>query len=350
MEDPVKQDLNALIKKYDEFIARTLKPSLKQELDERDLIFNSISEYQKLNLQIETIEENDLKELKTMVDLGSQFYVQAHIPDTRYIYVNVGFGFHVQFTLDEAKAYIVKKEAHLQRLADKHTVEADKIRAHIKMALEAMSEIIMMEVVLDYGNKAYKKVEPAVQVVSPYLDSFSNEMQPILNRPVDWILFLYFLTHIPITIFFDLQCLYPKSIIPTFLAQLNGTYMALTNDPFMDTNRPTMYWFKSFALCEAFLQLPFFFFATYGVFKDKPWVRLPLVIYGAHVMTTVLPCLAEIIFNQELYGIDDFQRKVILFLYTPYFLIPLIGLADASIRITKRLAFIDAHLAIKKDT
>lgn len=35
-------------------------------------------------------------------------------PDTRYIYVNVGFGFHVQFTLDEAKAFIVKKEAHLQ--------------------------------------------------------------------------------------------------------------------------------------------------------------------------------------------------------------------------------------------
>jgi hypothetical protein len=44
MEDTVKQDLNALMKKYDEFIALKLKPSLKKELDERDLIFNSISE------------------------------------------------------------------------------------------------------------------------------------------------------------------------------------------------------------------------------------------------------------------------------------------------------------------
>jgi hypothetical protein len=44
MEDTVKQDLNALIKKYDEFIALKLKPSLKKELDERDLIFNSVSE------------------------------------------------------------------------------------------------------------------------------------------------------------------------------------------------------------------------------------------------------------------------------------------------------------------
>lgn len=143
MEDTEKQDLNALMKKYDEFIALKLKPSLKRELDERDMIFNSISEYQKLKAQIETIEENKLTELKTMVDLGSQFYAQAHIPDTRYIYINVGFGFHVQFTLDEAKEFIRKKELHLQGLADKHTVEADKIRAHIKMALEAMSEIVM---------------------------------------------------------------------------------------------------------------------------------------------------------------------------------------------------------------
>ena len=34
---------------------------------------------QKLNAQIETIQENKLDELKTMVDLGSQFFVQAHV-------------------------------------------------------------------------------------------------------------------------------------------------------------------------------------------------------------------------------------------------------------------------------
>lgn len=34
---------------------------------------------QKLKSQIETIQDNSLSELKTMVDLGSQFYVQAHM-------------------------------------------------------------------------------------------------------------------------------------------------------------------------------------------------------------------------------------------------------------------------------
>ena len=44
MEDPVKKDLGALLKKYDEFITHKLKPSLKKELGERDAIFNSIAE------------------------------------------------------------------------------------------------------------------------------------------------------------------------------------------------------------------------------------------------------------------------------------------------------------------
>jgi prefoldin subunit 5 len=35
--------------------------------------------------------------------------------DTTFIYVNVGFGFHVQFTLNEAKDFIKKKEEHLQK-------------------------------------------------------------------------------------------------------------------------------------------------------------------------------------------------------------------------------------------
>lgn len=67
-------------------------------------------------------------------------------------------------------------------------------------------------------------------------------------------------------------------------------------------------------------------------------------------MTTVIPCLAEIVFNQEMYGLSNAQRNIIFFLYFPYFLIPLVGLIDASIRITKRLGYVDRQLALKKDT
>ncbi|KAF9583780.1 hypothetical protein BGW38_008554 [Lunasporangiospora selenospora] len=62
--------------------------------------------------------------------------------DTKYIYVNIGFGFHAQLTLNEALVFIKKKETHLQKLADVYTEKASKIRAHIKLVLEAMAEIM----------------------------------------------------------------------------------------------------------------------------------------------------------------------------------------------------------------
>lgn len=89
-------------------------------------------------------------------------------PDTQYIYVNVGFGFHAQLTLDEALTFISKKEGQLSkyvgagstcpdegcyaddclilanaityfilawnnRKADVYTQKASQIRAHIKL-------------------------------------------------------------------------------------------------------------------------------------------------------------------------------------------------------------------------
>jgi hypothetical protein len=130
-----------------------------------------------------------------------------------------------------------------------------------------------VEVAVTYGDKAYKKVErtmePAVNAVTPHLDSFAKEMDPLLQRPLDWIFFCYFTSHIPITLFIDLQALYPQWIIPEILKKVYASYVYTMGDPFMDMSRPLAYWFRSFAYCEAFLQLPFFFFAAYGVLKGK---------------------------------------------------------------------------------
>lgn len=99
----------------------------------------------KLKNYIQLIKSNELKELKTMVDLGSNFYAQAKIPDTTYIYVNVGFGFHVQLTLDEAINYIDRKEKLLQRKSDQYTQDISKISAHIKLVYEALTEIMNLQ-------------------------------------------------------------------------------------------------------------------------------------------------------------------------------------------------------------
>ncbi|KAG0364194.1 hypothetical protein BGZ54_007757 [Gamsiella multidivaricata] len=141
MEDDIKQK----IARYEKFVNEGLRKDLKDALDARDTIYDQISEHLKLAKDIEVIKDNGLKEMKTQVDLGSNFYVQAKIPDTEYIYVNIGFGFHAQLTLDEALVFISKKEAHLQKKAEKYTEKAAQIRAHIKLVLEAIAEIMKLK-------------------------------------------------------------------------------------------------------------------------------------------------------------------------------------------------------------
>eukprot|EP01027_Heterolobosea_sp_BB2_P013041 GEZU01018856.1.p1 GENE.GEZU01018856.1~~GEZU01018856.1.p1 ORF type:complete len:104 (-),score=28.87 GEZU01018856.1:213-524(-) len=76
--------------------------------------------------------------------------------------------------------------------------------------------------------------------------------------------------------------------------------------------------FKSLVLCEMFLQLPFFFVGAYAMFRGCNWFRVPGLLYGAHVATTLVPLLAEF------YSTKNFLAMGI---YMPYLIIPLMLIA-----------------------
>lgn len=83
--------------------------------------------------------------LKTMVNLGSDFYVQAKVPDTSFIYVSVGLGFHAEMSLDEASAFCIRQEAHYNARAEALTDEAAKLKAKIKCVVAAIDELQQQE-------------------------------------------------------------------------------------------------------------------------------------------------------------------------------------------------------------
>ncbi|KAI8071304.1 hypothetical protein BC940DRAFT_234890 [Gongronella butleri] len=254
--------------------------------------------------QIDMIKQGNHKQLKTMVDLGSQFYVQANVPDTTFIFVQVGFGFHVQFTLDEAKNYIGKKVQRLQSTFDCFF--------------------------LDFFFFVH---QIAIMVSS------------LASRPLDLVFYVFFLTHIPITVLFDLQALYPAAWVPQPLLSIVAWYAEATGDPFMHPLN-NQYWFKSLASMEAMLQLPFFFVACNGLAKDAPWIRLPMVVYGAHVVTTLMPIMLELIANAA-YNLTSTQRTMLLAIYSPYLIIPALILYDGYSRVTAALALVP--VSKKKD-
>lgn len=142
---------------YENFLNEKLKEDLRNILEQRDKVYQQIAEYLQLKTVIETINQSDPSEtLKTKVDLGCNFYVQAKVPDTSKVFVNVGFGFYVEFTHDEALNFIRKKEVILNNQAEKLTKDATTVKAHIKLVLEGLRELQQLPVEAD--KKPYRDV------------------------------------------------------------------------------------------------------------------------------------------------------------------------------------------------
>ncbi|CAG5131929.1 unnamed protein product [Candidula unifasciata] len=152
-------------------------------------------------------------------------------------------------------------------------------------------------------------------------------------RFLDVIFFIYFLTHIPISVLVDFQALLPSKYYPQQLIALKDWYCTEFRDPLLML--PPV-WFKSLIVCELF-QFPFFFVAVYGFFKGAricKWLRLPCIIYGSHVATTLVPIIFHVLLQdfskEKLPSPRNFnERLFLLSVYTPYLLIPIALVLDA---------------------
>lgn len=135
--------LREKVTKYEHFLNERLRTDLRAVLDHRDTIYSDMAEYLQLRNVLEKTHRLHLSQsgLKTMVDLGANFYVQARVPDPSRVFVAVGLGFFVEFTIQEALVFIDKKIALLTETSQKLTEQATQIRARIKVVLEGLEEL-----------------------------------------------------------------------------------------------------------------------------------------------------------------------------------------------------------------
>lgn len=82
---------------------------------------------------------------------------------------------------------------------------------------------------------------------------------------------------------------------------------------------PIAPWFKAFVALEVVGQLPFFFVATYAFVTKKNWIRIPAIIYGSVVCTTMVPILWELAVHKA----RGYSAPAIIAFYIPYLLVPL---------------------------
>ncbi|XP_061162597.1 sigma intracellular receptor 2-like [Saccostrea echinata] len=153
-------------------------------------------------------------------------------------------------------------------------------------------------------------------------------------RILDTIFLLYFVSHIPITVLFDSQVIFPAWLYPKVLLDVKMKYCEDFKDVLMADPPP---WFKSFCYCEILVQFPFFFIATYALWKGVQkcqWVRVPFIVYSTHVATTTVAIcyhiLMEIFKHPKYPGPETLRERLFLLaIYFPYLIIPILLLLDS---------------------
>ncbi|KAG9284650.1 hypothetical protein G9A89_004692 [Geosiphon pyriformis] len=153
-----------------------------------------------------------------------------------------------------------------------------------------------------------------------------------MGRWLDLTYLFYFASHIIATLIIDAIPIYPSFLVPRLLIDINTWYIEFTKDPLLTKGQ---WWFKSFLFSELFFQLPFFFLALVGLWKDSPKIRLPLLVYSVHVGTTTWACLSEILLGENDPAFTNEKRYFLASVYFPYLILPIVCGTDSYLRIRK---------------
>lgn len=129
--------------KYEEFVNDVLKNQLKKIEMDLDRTYTEIAELVQLESIIQTVQDTALlnEGLKTKVDLGCNFYMQAFVSDPTKILINVGLNHFVEFTLSEGLVVIKKQVDFLNKRVDILKDQSAQTKAHIKLVLLGIKEL-----------------------------------------------------------------------------------------------------------------------------------------------------------------------------------------------------------------
>lgn len=130
---------------YETFVNDVLKEDLAKLAEKLDATNADLADCLQLKVTITTFQnrgEETFKDgFKTMFDIGNSFFMQACVTDASKILLDVGLGYYVEFTLDEALVVINVRIKLLEQQVARLRRMIARINARIKLGLLAMQEI-----------------------------------------------------------------------------------------------------------------------------------------------------------------------------------------------------------------
>lgn len=138
-------ELPAKIIKFESFVNEKLKTDLAHVLKLDEEAANDIENCIQLSIMLKQFKERQFNPdggpIKTLCDIGSNFYIETVIDDPNSTMVYLGLGFYQQMTLDEAIAFLDKRKAMLETKRKGFTAAASKINVNIRLVLEGLREL-----------------------------------------------------------------------------------------------------------------------------------------------------------------------------------------------------------------
>jgi prefoldin alpha subunit len=105
----------AAFERFHEFADQQLLPDLEHALEWREQCQRKQSEFAELQIALETIRDKRMRTMDAQMNLGCEMYMKARVDDTSHVFVDVGLGFHAEFTLEEALTFLAKKLKALEK-------------------------------------------------------------------------------------------------------------------------------------------------------------------------------------------------------------------------------------------
>lgn len=145
MATAATEDIPAKIVKFEAFVNEKLKTDLANVLKLDEEAAGDIENCIQLSVLLNQLKEKqfnpDGQAIKTLCDIGSNFYVQTVIDDPSSAIVYLGLGFYLQMTLEEALDFLSKRKSMLELKRKSFATAASKINANIRLVLEGLREL-----------------------------------------------------------------------------------------------------------------------------------------------------------------------------------------------------------------
>ncbi|SPJ10832.1 prefoldin, putative [Plasmodium sp. DRC-Itaito] len=137
-----KDEFQNLILKSEGFIDDVLHEKLRERQKKRDEILQDLFDMEILieNLKL-FVNMKDKNEVETLTSLGCDSYVYADIINKNKIFIQLGYEFYLEMTLEEAIKFLKKKINLYEEKLSYWNKQISHVKAHIQILMRAISNL-----------------------------------------------------------------------------------------------------------------------------------------------------------------------------------------------------------------